>query len=225
MAKTKPNYKNEDRLNKLGFDFVAGVDEAGRGALAGPLVASCVILNRNYKINLLNDSKLLSAKQRVTLARIIKVRAISWSIGISTASEINKYGIQPCTYMAFQRAIAKLSQRPDYLLIDHYRLPDSKIPQTPITKGDQISASISAASILAKVYRDNKMLKLSSKKEYLKYNFERNKGYGTSDHLRAIRLSGPSKIHRNNFIGIDKKPQTVLNLYKDTKKEIDEKNI
>ena len=224
MKKTKPNYKIENELKNLGFDFVAGLDEAGRGALAGPLVTACVILPLGKKIYGLNDSKLIAPDKRKKLSEKIKKQAIDWAVGIATVSEIDRFGIQSCSYMAFERAIKSLKSRPDFLLVDHYRIPSQKIPQWPITKGDRISVSISASSIIAKVHRDELMVHLSSESDFACFRFDKNFGYGTRKHMEVIRDMGLSPLHRRNFIAIDNGRQTVLNLYRTNKKENDEKS-
>lgn len=211
MKTKKPNYKIEKELEELGFKFVAGLDEAGRGALAGPLVVSCVILPKDKRIYSLNDSKLLSRTKRKALAKKIKEKALDWAIGTATVTEIDRFGIQSCSYLAFERAIKDLKISPDFLLIDHYRIPSLTIPQRPITKGDRISASIAAASILAKVYRDEIMLTLSANKIFSDFSFDKNFGYGTKKHLEIIKVAGTSKLHRKSFISIDNTRQTVLN--------------
>jgi ribonuclease HII len=224
VNKTKPNYKIENELKGLGFNFVAGLDEAGRGALAGPLVVACVILSTDRKIYNLNDSKLIASSKRKLLSEKIKSQALDWAVGISTVPEIDRFGIQSCSYMAFERAINSLKNSPDFLLVDHYRIPSQKIPQRPITKGDRISVSISAASIIAKVHRDELMIHLSSEDSFARFGFDRNFGYGTRKHLETIQDTGPSPLHRKNFIAIDNNHQTVLNFYRTNKKEKNEKS-
>lgn len=214
----RPNLKIEAGLYELGFSFVGGIDEAGRGALAGPLVAACVILPRDKIIYRINDSKALASHERRVIAEKIKSAAISWAIGISSVAEINLYGIQSSSYLAFERAVKALRKKPDFILIDHYRYPKCDIPQRSITKGDQISLSIAAASIIAKTERDNILIALNKKLDFKKYGFAANFGYGTKKHFHAIRRFGKTKYHRNKFLGIDKRAQTVFNFDKGNKK-------
>ena len=153
LNKVKPDFKKEKELWKLGFEFVCGIDEAGRGAIAGPLVAGGVILKHQAK-PLYNDSKLLTSKVRLKLFDEIKKQSVAWAIGISSVSEIYEFGIQTATYLAYERVLTALKQTPSFLLLDYYRMPSCEIPQVSITKGDQKSQSIAAASIVAKVSRD-----------------------------------------------------------------------
>jgi ribonuclease HII len=202
----KPDFQKEKELWNLGFKYVCGIDEAGRGAIAGPLVASAVILRPKSKA-CYNDSKLLSAKTRETLCLKIKKTALCWSVGISSVEEINRFGIQSATYMAYERAYLALDPLPDFLLIDHYHFPKKDIPQAPITKGDQKSQSIAAASIVAKVTRDRIMSDISI--EYPDYGFEKHMGYGTAYHLKQLKLCGSCDLHRTDFI--DKASANQLN--------------
>ena len=192
-----PNYKKERELWELGYKFVCGIDEAGRGALAGPLVSGAVILKPRTK-NLFNDSKLLSQKKREELFEIVMGSAISWAIGLANIKEINEYGIQGATYLSYLRAIKNLKLKPSFLLIDHYRLPGTHIPQASITKGDRLSQTIAAASIVAKVSRDRLMTKFDS--DFPCYKFKNNFGYGTKYHQNAIAENGVCSIHRLSFI-------------------------
>lgn len=201
----KPHFKKERELLGLGFDFICGLDEAGRGALAGPLVAGAVILNPKTK-RLFNDSKLLSRKKREDLFEILKKISIAWSTGIVSVEEINNFGIQTANYLAFERAIQNLSIKPSFLLIDYYRLPGTNIPQSSITKGDRVSQSIAAASIVAKVERDRMMTELEN--ETLGYRFDKHMGYSTKLHQKMIIELGASELHRTKFI--DKKGQNQL---------------
>lgn len=212
---SRPHFEVEKALFQEGFRFICGIDEAGRGALAGPLVAGAVILNKG-DIDL-DDSKKLSAKKRQKMFEIIKLEALAWSVGIVEVDEINKFGLQSATYLAYQRAIDSLATKPDFLLIDHYRLPATEIHQNSITFGDQISLSIAGASIVAKVTRDEIMKKLPGSRAY---GFQTNFGYGTSSHLKAIKSDGPSTHHRN--YSFDKLNQTAFNFNKSNKKENNE---
>lgn len=185
---------------------MAGLDEVGRGALAGPVTAAICVLKDRELVKEVRDSKMLSEKKRKKLARLIKNRAKGWAIAFVSSSEIEKLGIQQATYLAFRRAIQKLTQPIDYLLVDAYRVPQIKIPQKALKKGDQICLSIAAASVLAKVARDELMRKMAQK--YSGYYFEKNKGYGTKEHLAALEKLGPSPIHRRNFQPIKEKNES-----------------
>lgn len=195
----KPDFKVEDDLERRGFLNVCGIDEAGRGAWAGPLLGAAVILDTKKTIDGIDDSKRLSSKQREKLSEIIKEEAVAYGIGLATVQEINKFGIQSATYLSFQRAIDKLAVKPDFALIDHYRLPSSPIPQKAISFGDQTCLSIAAASIIAKVERDKIMVALSSG-ACLRYGFEQNYGYGTDKHQKMIVRNGLCDNHRIKFV-------------------------
>ncbi|SHE58899.1 RNase HII [Thermoanaerobacter uzonensis DSM 18761] len=188
----------ENQLYQLNLNFIAGVDEAGRGPLVGPVVAACVILPKEVFIPEINDSKKLSEKKRKVLSEVIKKVAISYAIGIVDCEEIDKINILNATYKAMQIAISKIQQKIDYLLVDAITVPQIEINQKAIVKGDSKSISIAAASILAKVERD-KMMK-EYHKIYPQYNFEKNKGYGTKEHIEALKKYGPCPIHRKTFI-------------------------
>jgi len=192
------NNKIEKILWQRGFSFISGLDEAGRGAFAGPLVTAAVILPKKRIIGL-RDSKQTTEKEREYLAEIIKRTAISWAVGISNVDEINRIGIQDATYLAFSSSIEYLKTPPDHLLIDFYNLPNSSIPQTSVIKGDAISQSIAAASIIAKTTRDKIMRKLSNMRQYREYQFANNLGYGTEEHREAIVKSGQSDCHRTKY--------------------------
>jgi ribonuclease HII len=202
----KPNFKKERELSKLGFKFVCGIDEAGRGAIAGPLVSGAVILKPKTK-SIFDDSKKIKKHKREELFDFIKENSLCWSVGIASIEEIITNGIQNATYLSYHRAIEALKIKPDFLLIDHYRLPANQIPQLPITKGDQISQTIAAASIVAKVTRDRMMDELD--KKYSEYDLSKNYGYGTKNHLERIQEIGICEIHRTNFI--DKPCRNQLN--------------
>lgn len=191
-----PSLDEEQKLQKKGLKNIVGLDEVGRGALAGPVVACAFLLSqkRLYKVR---DSKLLSPGEREKLALRLKKEAKAWAIGCVDNKQIEKLGIHKATLLAFQLALNKLNRKIDFILVDAYRLPNSKIPYKNIKKGDMRCYSIACASILAKVYRDNLMKKLA--KKYPGYFFEQNKGYGTKKHIEALRKYGPSEIHRRNF--------------------------
>lgn len=180
------------------FDLICGIDEAGRGPLAGPVVAAACILPKDAEILFLNDSKKLSEKRREMLFEQIKEKAISYGIGIVSEKDIDEINILQATYKAMRIAIEGLSVKPQILLNDAVRIPEVEIRQVPIVKGDAKSVSIAAASILAKVTRDNLMIEYD--KEYPEYGFAKHKGYGTANHINAIKEFGPCEIHRRSFI-------------------------
>lgn len=195
--RTETLYCYEKELIGRGIDQIAGVDEVGRGPLAGPVVAAAVILPQDEKILNLNDSKKLTAKKREELAETIKSKAIAFGYGIVEADEIDRINIYQATLKAMELAIRNLNKAPEHLLIDAVKLPQVTIGQTSIIGGDGKSASIAAASILAKVYRDNLMLELD--RLFPQYSFKRNKGYGTKEHLSALKEYGPCLYHRKSF--------------------------
>lgn len=176
--------------------YICGIDEVGRGPLAGPVVACAVILNHDHHYLGLNDSKKVSAKQRNILNEALKANVMSYAYGIATSDEIDELNIYRATQVAMQRAIDHLTIQPTHLLIDAMKL-DNDIPQTSIIKGDAKSVSIAAASIMAKVYRDNYMKALA--KIYPHYSFEKNVGYGTKEHLKGINTLGVINEHRKTF--------------------------
>lgn len=181
------------------LSFICGIDEVGRGPLAGPVVAAAVILPKDCDILYLNDSKKLSAKKREELDREIRDKALAIGIGYADHDRIDMINILNATYEAMRDAINNLSKKPDILLNDAVTIPGVSIPQVPIIKGDAKSASIAAASIIAKVNRDHYMEELDS--VYPEYGFSSNKGYGSKDHIEALKKYGPSPIHRKSFIG------------------------
>ena len=178
--------------------LICGIDEAGRGPLAGPVVAGAVILPKNSRILYLNDSKKLSEKRREELFVRIQKEALAWSVGIAEPERIDEINILQATYEAMRKAIQGLPQKPDLLLNDAVTIPDVEIVQIPIVKGDAKSLSIAAASILAKVTRDHMMMEYDM--IYPEYGFGKHKGYGTAAHMEAIRRFGPCPIHRRTFI-------------------------
>lgn len=179
--------------------YIAGLDEAGRGPLAGPVVAAAVILPKDIFLPFLNDSKKVTEKRRDVLFDEIKQNAIAYGIGIASNTLIDEINILQATYEAMREAINALSTRPDILLVDAIHIPGIDIRQVGIVKGDAKSVNIAAASILAKVTRDRLMAEYD--KIYPEYGFASNKGYGTAAHIAALKEYGPCEIHRKSFIG------------------------
>lgn len=181
-----------------GFHAICGIDEAGRGPLAGPVCAAAVILPERLDIPGLNDSKKLTDKKRRELFPIIEEQAIAFGLGWASQEEIDEINILQATFLAMSRAVEQLKIRPDLALVDGNRAPALDLPVETVVKGDSLSASIAAASVLAKVSRDDVMLRMAE--EYPGYGFEVHKGYGTKAHYEALRKSGPSPIHRRTFL-------------------------
>ena len=198
IARTEVMYSFEDKYIDLGNDYICGIDEVGRGPLAGPVVAAAVILPKNERILYLNDSKQVCKKKREELYDIILNKAIAYGIGVVSESIIDEINILQATYKAMQIAINNLSQKPDLLLNDAVKIPDIDIKQVPIIKGDTLSASIAAASIVAKVTRDRMMEEYES--IYPGYDFGKSAGYGTPNHIKKLKEDGPCDIHRKTFI-------------------------
>lgn len=188
----------EDALAEKGIKTICGVDEAGRGPLAGPVCAAAVILPSHLELPGLNDSKKLTDKKRRELYPIIKEQAIAYGIGFASEEEIDEINILQATFLAMQRAIDQLEGKAEFALIDGNREKDFGLPVMTVVKGDSRSASIAAASVLAKVARDDVMLAMAE--EYPEYGFEIHKGYGTKAHYAALREHGASKIHRKTFL-------------------------
>ena len=180
-----------------GYRYVAGVDEAGRGPLAGPVVAAAVIFPREFKNKEINDSKKLSAAKRETLYNIIKNEAIAVGVGIAESDLIDQINILRASLQAMSEAVQELNTLPDYLLVDGLHRVPLPTPQKPIVKGDSLSISIAAASIIAKVSRD-RIMEIYHR-QFPQYNFIRNKGYGTEEHRIALKEFGMCKIHRRSF--------------------------
>lgn len=184
-----------------GYKFVAGIDEVGRGCIAGPVVAGACILDASKSLPKgLNDSKKLTAKQREGIAAELKETAVAYSIGVVEAGEIDRINILEATKVAMRNAIAALSPAADYLLIDALQLKGTPLPQKAIIKGDSISFSIAAASILAKTFRDELMTEYDA--EFPQFGFAGHKGYGCASHYDAIRQHGPCRLHRKTFRGV-----------------------
>lgn len=191
----------ERRLHAEGFRLVAGVDEVGRGALAGPLVVCAVILPPDYDLPGLRDSKLLTPLARARLAVAIRLQAIALRIVRVTPRAIDRYGLQRSNLRALRRAVALLRPVPEYALSDGYGLSRLRVPTLSIKKGDRVAASVAAASIVAKVARDRTMVRLH--RSFPAYGFDRHKGYGTRAHWEALRIHGPSLVHRLSFAGVE----------------------
>lgn len=193
-----PSFDIENTKHKQGFKYVCGIDEAGRGPLCGPVVAAACILPPDIDIPRLNDSKKLSPKVRLQLFEQIKEKALAYSIAFGTVDEINEINILEATLLAMRRAVTDLAIKPDYLLVDGNIFRDFDIPGESVIKGDAISCSIAAASILAKVTRDLLCDELDEK--YPGYGIKQHKGYGTKFHMDALRELGPTPCHRKQFI-------------------------
>jgi len=192
-----PTQVFEEDARACGYRRVAGLDEAGRGPLAGPVVGAAVILPRRFVLEGLDDSKQVSPENREVLFDGITQGASAWAIGVATEQEIDAVNILEATRLAWRRALDQLSVEPDFLLIDGTPLPGVPIPQRVVVKGDRLSLSIAAASILAKVYRDRLMQDYH--RRYPHYQFDLHKGYPTPTHLRLVQEFGPSPIHRRSF--------------------------
>ncbi len=191
-------YAYEKRAGEQGFSAVCGIDEAGRGPLAGPVCAAAVILPPDCDIPGLNDSKKLSEKKREALFPVIQEKALAFGVGWATAEEIDRVNILQATFLAMARAVEALPAPADYALVDGNRMPPLPIPGETIVKGDATSASIAAASILAKVSRDRLLRRLDE--EHPEYGFAKHKGYGTKAHYEAIRKYGLLPEHRRSFL-------------------------
>lgn len=194
-----PDFTYEQAAKDRGFLSICGVDEAGRGPLAGPVCAAAVILPENIEIQGLNDSKKLTEKKREALYNVIIDKALAWSVAFASVEEIEEVNILNATYLAMNRAIDGLKVKADYALIDGNRVPkDIKVACETVVKGDAKSCSIAAASIIAKVTRDRLLLQYAQ--QYPEYEFEKHKGYGTAAHYDAIRKYGVLPIHRPSFL-------------------------
>ncbi len=198
--KTTPTYEFEHKAYDSGFKCVCGIDEAGRGPLAGPVFAAAVVLPVDCEIPGLNDSKKLTEKKREALFEVIIEKAIAYSVASASEKEIDEINILNATYLAMNRAFDGLSVKPDMALIDGNREPGVDAMQKTVVKGDSKSMSIAAASILAKVSRDRYMLEIA--KLYPQYEFQKHKGYGTKLHYERIRENGISDVHRKTFLKV-----------------------
>jgi ribonuclease HII len=196
-----PDLHHEQNLLRFGYDFIGGIDEAGRGAWAGPVFAAVVILpdkgQANRLVGNVRDSKQMTPRQRGKWAPIIKEVSLDWGVGSSSSDEIDKYGILPATRLAASRALLQMRIEPNFLLLDYILLPECTIPQDAMVKGDQISLTIAAASVLAKTTRDAFMRDMHSL--YPAYSFDNNKGYGTRIHWQALNDVGICPIHRRSY--------------------------
>jgi ribonuclease HII len=193
-----PDFEYEKLYKAKGYKFICGIDEAGRGPLSGPVVAAACILPEDLIIPELNDSKKITEKKREKLFDVIKESAISYGIGMASPAEIDELNILNATMLAMHRALEALEVKADFALIDGNVARGFSIPTKTIIKGDSISASISAASILAKVTRDR--ICLEDAEKYPEYNFAKHKGYSTKEHMDAVRKYGPCEIHRKSFL-------------------------
>ena len=191
-------FEKQARLS--GYKMIAGVDEAGRGPLAGPVVSAAVVLSENFDVPGINDSKKLSEKKREALFPVIQTQAVAFGIGIADHEEIDRINILQASLLSMKRAVENLQRTPDYLLIDGKFTIDTTIDQRSVIKGDALSLSIAAASILAKVTRDRIMADLDVK--YPQYGLKRHKGYPTKAHKEAILAHGPCPVHRKSFKGV-----------------------
>jgi ribonuclease HII len=195
-----PSFIEEEKLMSRGYRLIAGVDEAGRGPLAGPVVAAAVILPlplNNHDLAGIKDSKMLSARQRDYLYRKIEAIALAVGTGIIDSGDIDRHGILPATRLAMKTAVKRLTTSPDSLLIDYVKLPEVSCPQTSLKFGDRLCFSIACASIIAKVTRDRIMQELD--RQYPGYGLGQHKGYGTAAHLACLRRLGPCPVHRRSF--------------------------
>jgi ribonuclease HII len=195
-----PTFNEENAVWQSGYYRIAGIDEVGRGPLAGPVVAAAVILPGNFEADwkpMVNDSKQLSPLLREELFPYISEIAISIGVGFSDAQIIDRRGIVKATRLAMKKAVDQLLPEPDFLLVDYLHIPEIKLPQKGITHGDCLVFSIACASIIAKVTRDHWMIELD--KKYPGYKFAEHKGYGTPEHLECLQRLGPSPIHRCSF--------------------------
>lgn len=193
-----PDYSFELAARDAGYRHVCGIDEAGRGPLSGPVVAAACVLEPGTEIPGLNDSKKLTPKKRDLLYDLVIERATDFAVGFATPEEVDSINILNATMLAMRRAIAALKEPADYALVDGNCIRDYPIPARAIIKGDSLSMSVAAASILAKVTRDR--LCLEDDRQYPMYGFAKHKGYGTAEHIAALRIYGPCPIHRKTFL-------------------------
>ena len=199
----------ENRARERGHVFVGGIDEVGRGPLAGPVVAACVITDGPMMLKGLNDSKQVKAELRAQLCDIIKAQSIAWAVGVASVQEINRINIYWASLLAMERALARLERMPDYLLTDAVRIKSYAGVQEPVIKGDAKCATVAAASIVAKVHRDALLVELDSIEP--RYGFAEHKGYATPAHIAALKEHGPCVHHRTGFWRV-RDAQMVLDL-------------
>ncbi len=200
MVSQAPTFIEEERLIAQGYRLIAGVDEAGRGPLAGPVVAAALILpleERPSWLGMVRDSKQLTPSQRESIFKCMLESGVAYGVGVVSHEVIDERGIAPATRLAMRYAIERVSTRPEFLLIDYVRLPAVRIPQKSVIDGDSLCLSIAAASIVAKVTRDRLMVELDS--QFPGYGLAQHKGYGTPEHLEALQRLGPCPIHRKTF--------------------------
>jgi ribonuclease HII len=203
----RPDFSHEDAARRLGYSYVAGADEAGRGCLFGPVYAAAVILDPDRLVRGLNDSKVLEPERREELAGEIRVRAIAWAVGTADAAEIDRINIYQASRLAIRRAVEQLQPACDYLLVDALQI-DWPVPQEALIKGDARSRSIAAASILAKVDRDAAMLAFDE--QFPGYGLARHKGYPTPEHCAALQRLGPCALHRRSYAPVQEALQLTL---------------
>jgi ribonuclease HII len=197
MAKVRAFRTLENAIRRMGFVYVAGVDEVGRGCLAGPVVAAAVVLNPDRYVPRIGDSKTVTALERERLYARITRSAVAWAVASASCNEIDTINIHQASLRAMQRAVRLLAPSPDFVLVDAFRIPDLPMPQRAVIHGDSRCTAIAAASIVAKVTRDRMMLELHA--EFPTYGFNRHKGYATREHLQAVAQFGYSAVHRQSF--------------------------
>jgi ribonuclease HII len=200
----------EDAARREGFTLLGGIDEVGRGPLAGPVVAACVVADRPLMLEGLDDSKRVTPKHRTNLAEVIKANVVAWAIGQASVVEIDALNIRRASMLAMERAIAGLREPPEYLLSDAFVVASFTGKQLAVVKGDAKCATIAAASIVAKVYRDHLLAELDA--QYPRYGFAEHKGYGTARHLAALREHGPCDAHRRTWAPVRSLPLPAFNL-------------
>jgi ribonuclease HII len=197
MAKVRAFRTMENAIRRMGFVYVAGVDEVGRGCLAGPVVAAAVVLNPDRYVPRISDSKTVTALERDKLYQQITKNAVTWGVASASCGEIDTINIHQASLRAMQRAVQLLTPSPDFVLVDAFRIPDLLMAQRAVIHGDSRCTAIAAASIVAKVTRDRMMLELHA--EDPRYGFDRHKGYATREHLQAVAQFGYSPVHRQSF--------------------------
>jgi ribonuclease HII len=197
MVKVRAFRTVENAIRRMGFNYVAGVDEVGRGCLAGPVVAAAVVLAPDKYVARVCDSKTVTALERARLYELITRKAIAWAVAAVECEEIDRINIHQASLRAMQLAVDRLTPCADFVLVDAFRIPNLRIPQRSVVHGDSRCTAIAAASIVAKVTRDRQMLELHARDP--RYGFDRHKGYATRDHLMAVSQYGYSDVHRRSF--------------------------